>query len=151
MTLAIFDLDNTLLRGDSDYEWGRFLVEIGAVDADLAAREHDRYYAEYLAGTLDIMEFLAFQLRPLAEHDLPTLEAWRREFMRSHIAPLITGPAVLTTTILLRALVTMVVCWCIGRVVGAVAQRTLDEHIEQHRQQPKYLPIGTYGCPFCPA
>jgi len=93
MTLAIFDLDNTLLRGDSDYEWGRFLVEIGAVDADLAAREHDRYYAEYLAGTLDIMEFLAFQLRPLAEHDLPTLEAWRRQFMRSHISPLINSSA----------------------------------------------------------
>jgi HAD superfamily hydrolase (TIGR01490 family) len=93
MTLAIFDLDNTLLRGDSDYEWGRFLVEIGAVDAALAGREHDRYYSEYVAGTLDILEFLAFQLRPLAEHDLQTLEAWRRRFVHTRIRPLISGPA----------------------------------------------------------
>jgi HAD superfamily hydrolase (TIGR01490 family) len=94
LSLAIFDLDNTLLRGDSDYAWGEFLVEQGAVDRERFARENDRYYAAYLAGTLDIYEFLEkHQLRPLAEHDRETLERWRVAFMRSKIAPLITPAA----------------------------------------------------------
>ncbi len=93
MSLAIFDLDNTLLRGDSDYEWGQFLIEQGVVDREYVAREHDRYYAEYLAGTLDIHEFLAFQLRPLAENDRTTLEGWRERFLQTKILPLITPSA----------------------------------------------------------
>ena len=94
MSLAIFDLDNTLLRGDSDHAWGEFLVEQGAVDRERFASENNRYYAAYLAGTLDIYEFLEqHQLRPLAEHDRATLERWRTEFLRSKIAPLITPAA----------------------------------------------------------
>jgi HAD superfamily hydrolase (TIGR01490 family) len=93
VSLAIFDLDNTLLRGDSDYEWGQYLIEKGAVDREYVAREHDRYYAEYVAGTLDIYEFLAFQLEPLASHDRATLEDWRAEFLERRIEPLITTSA----------------------------------------------------------
>ena len=94
MSLAIFDLDNTLLRGDSDHAWGEFLVEQGAVDRERFASENNRYYAAYLAGTLDIYEFLEqHQLRPLAEHDRATLERWRMEFVRAKIAPLITPAA----------------------------------------------------------
>ena len=94
VSLAIFDLDNTLLRGDSDHAWGEFLVEQGAVDAERYAADNNRYYAEYVAGTLDIYEFLEkHQLRPLAEHDRGTLERWRSEFMRTRIAPLILPSA----------------------------------------------------------
>ena len=94
MSLAIFDLDNTLLRGDSDHVWGEFLVEQGAVDRARFASENNRYYAAYLAGTLDIYEFLEqHQLRPLAEHDRATLELWRTQFVRDKIAPLITPAA----------------------------------------------------------
>jgi HAD superfamily hydrolase (TIGR01490 family) len=94
VSLALFDLDNTLLRGDSDHAWGEFLVEQGAVDAERFARENDRYYAAYLAGTLDIYEFLEqHQLRPLAEHDRAKLERWRCEFMRTKIAPLMLPAA----------------------------------------------------------
>lgn len=94
MSLAIFDLDQTLLRGDSDHAWGEFLVEQGAVDRARFTAENDRYYAAYLAGTLDIYEFLEqHQLRPLAEHDRRTLERWRTEFMRTRIQPLITPAA----------------------------------------------------------
>jgi HAD superfamily hydrolase (TIGR01490 family) len=94
VSLAIFDLDQTLLRGDSDHAWGEFLVERGAVDPARFAAENNRYYAAYLAGTLDIYEFLEqHQLRPLAENDRATLERWRFEFMREKIAPLITPPA----------------------------------------------------------
>ncbi len=94
MSLAIFDIDNTLQRGDSDHVWGEFLVVQGAVDRARFASENNRYYADYLAGTLDIYEFLEqHQLRPLAEHDRATLELWRTQFVRDKIAPLITSAA----------------------------------------------------------
>jgi HAD superfamily hydrolase (TIGR01490 family) len=94
LSLAIFDLDNTLLRGDSDHAWGEFLVEQGAVDAASFKQDNDRYYAAYLEGTLDIFEFLEqHQLRPLARFDRATLENWRRQFMQQKILPLITPMA----------------------------------------------------------
>lgn len=94
MSLAIFDLDQTLLRGDSDHAWGEFLVEQGAVDRARFTADNDRYYAAYLAGTLDIYEFLEqHQLRPLAEHDRGQLDRWRAEFMRTRILPIITPAA----------------------------------------------------------
>ncbi|MDP1708078.1 MAG: HAD family hydrolase [Gammaproteobacteria bacterium] len=89
MGLAIFDLDNTLLAGDSDYLWGEFLVEHGIVDAEHYQRENLRYYREYQAGTLDILDFLAFQLHPLATHDMATLQRWREQFMHEKIEPVI--------------------------------------------------------------
>ena len=93
MTLAIFDLDNTLLRGDSDHAWGQFLVEHHVVDGAAYRRENERYYAQYRAGTLDIHEFLAFVLRPLAGNDLDTLRAWHARFMREKIGAMITPAA----------------------------------------------------------
>lgn len=93
MTLAIFDLDHTLLRGDSDHAWGQFLVEHNVVDGEAYRRENERYYSLYQAGTLDIREFLAFALRPLAMHDLDTLRAWHARFMREKIAAMITPKA----------------------------------------------------------
>jgi HAD superfamily hydrolase (TIGR01490 family) len=93
LSLAIFDLDNTLLRGDSDHAWGRFLIENHIVDGAEYERENERYYREYQAGTLDIMEFLAFALRPLAAHDRATLDRWHREYMRTKVAPMITPQA----------------------------------------------------------
>jgi HAD superfamily hydrolase (TIGR01490 family) len=93
LTLAIFDLDNTLLRGDSDHAWGRFLIENHIVDGEEYERENERYYAQYQAGTLDIMEFLAFALRPLALHDRATLDAWHRQYMQAKIMPMITPAA----------------------------------------------------------
>lgn len=89
MTLAIFDLDNTLLGGDSDYLWGTFLVAQGLVDQDYYQRENQRFYDEYRRGTLDIHEFLNFSLRPLAELPLPQLLALRQRFMAEKIEPII--------------------------------------------------------------
>ncbi|MEN8169524.1 MAG: HAD family hydrolase [Pseudomonadota bacterium] len=93
MSLAIFDLDNTLLGGDSDYLWGRFLVEQGHVDGDHYERENQRYYDEYKAGTLDIYEFLRFSLKPLAEHDMATLLNWQQQFMAEKITPMMLPKA----------------------------------------------------------
>jgi HAD superfamily hydrolase (TIGR01490 family) len=87
--LAIFDLDNTLLDGDSDYLWGRFLVDQGIIDGDHYERENQRFYDEYRAGTLDIFEFLRFALRPLATHPLPQLLEWRARFFDERIRPIV--------------------------------------------------------------
>jgi HAD superfamily hydrolase (TIGR01490 family) len=89
VNLAIFDLDNTLIRGDSDYLWGQFLAEVGAVDRGEFLRGHDRFYQHYLEGTLDIFEFLRFQLGPLARHPLPALTEWRTRFLAEKIEPIL--------------------------------------------------------------
>jgi len=93
MNLALFDLDNTLLAGDSDYEWGRFLVDHGILDGEDYERQNHEYYDQYVAGTLDIHEFLGFALRPLAAHESADLERWHAEFMRERILPMIGAPA----------------------------------------------------------
>jgi HAD superfamily hydrolase (TIGR01490 family) len=89
VSLAIFDLDNTLLAGDSDHLWGEFLCEQGVVDPEYYARENNRFYEEYKNGTLDIFEFLRFSLKPLSDHAPATLERWRSEFLRTCIDPII--------------------------------------------------------------
>ncbi len=93
MSLAIFDLDNTLLGDDSDYLWGQFLIEQGLVDGEDYERENQRFYDAYRAGTLDIQEFLAFMLRPLAEHPLENLLAWRERFIEDKIRPILLPKA----------------------------------------------------------
>ena len=85
MALALFDLDNTLLAGDSDYLWGQFLIELGVVDGNVHERENQRFYQDYKNGTLDINAFLAFQLAPLAQHPRATLDQWHRQFMADKI------------------------------------------------------------------
>jgi HAD superfamily hydrolase (TIGR01490 family) len=89
MNLALFDLDNTLLSGDSDYEWAQFLVEQGVVDPEVYKAGNDRFYRQYMDGTLDIHEFLDFQLAPLARHPREQLERWRESFMDEKIRPII--------------------------------------------------------------
>ena len=93
MPLAIFDLDNTLLAGDSDYLWGQFLGELGVVDRTSYERENERFYQDYREGRLDIMAFLAFSLRPLSEHPRAQLDLWHDRFMREKIEPLISTEA----------------------------------------------------------
>ncbi len=89
MNLALFDLDHTLLAGDSDFEWAQFLIGKGAVDGELHAARNQIFYDDYKAGTLDIDAFLAFQLAPLARHDRAKLDVWHAEFMERHIRPMI--------------------------------------------------------------
>ena len=93
MRLALFDLDNTLLTGDSDYEWGQFLVDRGVLERDVYEAQNRAYYDQYVRGTLDIHEYLGFALRPLAEHAPAQLAGWHTEFMRERILPMITAAA----------------------------------------------------------
>jgi HAD superfamily hydrolase (TIGR01490 family) len=93
VNLALFDLDNTLLNGDSDFEWAQFLMEEGVVDRQLYEARNLAFYEQYKAGTLDINEFLDFQLKPLSHHARKVLDAWHEEFMRRKVHGMITAPA----------------------------------------------------------
>lgn len=93
MNLVLFDLDNTLLNGDSDFEWAQFLIAKGVLDREVQEARNETFYAQYKAGTLDIHEFLDFQLAPLARHPRAQLDAWHREYMETVIRPMITTPA----------------------------------------------------------
>ncbi|MGS2744230.1 histidinol-phosphatase [Halomonas sp. LS-001] len=93
MSLAIFDLDNTLISIDSDHAWGEFLLEQGAVDPVAYREANERFMADYNAGTLDIAAFLEVALKPLAEHSPEQLAAWHQQFMASKIEPHILSKA----------------------------------------------------------
>ncbi len=93
MRLALFDLDNTLLAGDSDFEWAQFLIEKEVLDREVYEARNRHFYEAYKAGTLDIHEFLDFQLKPLARHPRKQLDHWHAEFMQKKILPIITQKA----------------------------------------------------------
>ena len=93
MTLCLFDLDHTLLAGDSDYEWGQFLVDRGVLAREEYEAQNAAFFEQYKDGTLDIHEYLGFALRPLAAHTAEDLARWHGEFMRDRILPMITPRA----------------------------------------------------------
>ncbi len=93
MSLAIFDLDNTLIADDSDYLWGQFLVDRGIVDKDAYEQTNAKFYDAYKQGTLNIAEFLHFSLQPLSLHTAEQLHQWRAEFVDQIIRPLLLQPA----------------------------------------------------------
>jgi HAD superfamily hydrolase (TIGR01490 family) len=90
MKLALFDLDNTLLAGDSDFEWAQFLIEQGVLDREVYEARNANFYAQYKAGTLNIHEFLDFQLKPLSRHKRAQLDEWHADYMHKKIAPMMT-------------------------------------------------------------
>ena len=93
MALAIFDLDNTLLGGDSDHAWGEFACELGIVDAEDFGRANDAFYADYQAGKLDIDAYLRHALSPLTGQSPELVAEWHREFMRRKIEPMMLPAA----------------------------------------------------------
>lgn len=93
MTLIIFDLDNTLLSGDSDYEWGRFLVRKRLVDEASYEATNFRFYEQYKQGTLDIYEYSAFSFKLLSERSMEELRLLHDEFMQEVIRPMMSDKA----------------------------------------------------------
>jgi HAD superfamily hydrolase (TIGR01490 family) len=91
--VSLFDLDNTLIGGDSDYGWAKFLIQEGVLDGAEYERRNAQFFADYKAGTLDILAFLDFQLKPLSEHPLDELLAWRARFVEQEIIPLLLPAA----------------------------------------------------------
>lgn len=93
MILALFDLDNTLLAGDSDFEWAQFLIDRGVLDREVYEARNQTFFDQYKAGTLDIREFLDFQLKPLSRHPRRELDAWHTQFMTERIQPMMRDSA----------------------------------------------------------
>ena len=88
MALAIFDLDNTLIAGDSDHSWGEFLVDQNIVDRQLYKKMNDKFYADYESGCLDIFAYLEFSVEPLTQFSLQELDILHQQFMRDVIEPM---------------------------------------------------------------
>lgn len=93
MNLALFDLDNTLIPLDSDYEWGQFLCRVGAVDAVAFTKRNDEFYDQYVAGTLNPVEYLEFAFGTLKRFPRAQLDAWHAQFMQEVIHPAIRKEA----------------------------------------------------------
>lgn len=93
MALAIFDLDNTLIAGDSDHAWGEYLVEKGIVDAEVYKRTNDQFLHDYQNGVLNIQTYLEFALKPLQAHTLSQLLGWREDFFKHKIKPIMLPKA----------------------------------------------------------
>ena len=94
MTLAIFDLDHTLLHGDSDQLWGEFFARRANLDEEQRIRTSQRFYDDYVKGKLDLEAFLEFALAPLSQFPMAQLIQWRNEFIQSVIDPIILPAAV---------------------------------------------------------
>jgi HAD superfamily hydrolase (TIGR01490 family) len=93
MALALFDLDKTLLGGDSDFLWGEFLSEIGAVDKNEYQIRNQQFFDDYGKGQLDIEKYLSFCLEPLAKNSMSQLNEWHQQFMKEKIEPIILEKA----------------------------------------------------------
>ena len=93
MNLALFDLDNTILAGDSDYNWSRFLIQEGYLDGAIHAEKNEKFYADYKAGTLDIYAFVEFQFKPLARNPRTVLNQLLKKYVEEVIKPMITEKA----------------------------------------------------------
>jgi HAD superfamily hydrolase (TIGR01490 family) len=93
MTLAIFDLDNTLLGGDSDHAWGEFIADLGIVDGKSYREKNDAFYGDYCRGELDIFAYQRFVLQPLTGFNMAELARWHEQFMREKIEPIILPKA----------------------------------------------------------
>jgi HAD superfamily hydrolase (TIGR01490 family) len=93
LNLALFDLDNTILAGDSDYNWSRFLIQEGYLDGAIHAEKNEKFYADYKAGTLDIYAFVEFQFKPLARNPKTVLNQLLKKYVEEVIKPMITEKA----------------------------------------------------------
>lgn len=91
MALALFDLDNTLLNGDSDHGWGMYLADVGAVDPVEQKIKQDEFYQQYLNGALDIHEFCEYQFSVFTKYSVEQLKLWHADFMLKVIEPMISS------------------------------------------------------------
>jgi HAD superfamily hydrolase (TIGR01490 family) len=94
MALTIFDLDETLIAGDSDHAWGEFISKLGLVDAYQYRQQNNLFYQQYLNGTLDVDAYLTFSCEPLSRIKLATLKQLHQQFMQEVISPLMLPKAI---------------------------------------------------------
>ncbi|MDY7219997.1 HAD family hydrolase [Denitrificimonas sp. JX-1] len=130
MRLAIFDLDNTLLAGDSDHLWGEYLCAQGLVDVEAYRAKNDQFYQDYLSGQLDVIAYQNFCQEVLGRTDKEMLSQWHADFMRDYIEPIILpkGEKLLAKHRAAGDLV-MIITATNRFITGPIAQRLGVEHL----------------------
>ena len=93
MNIVLFDLDNTLIKGDSDHEWGNFLVENNYVDQRIYKEKNNNFFEQYKNGTLCPKEFALFSYEPLTKYSYEKLLNIREKFFEEKIIPLVLPKA----------------------------------------------------------
>jgi len=152
MTLAIFDLDHTLINGDSDYLWGEYMVARGIVDEGAYRQRNEEFYRDYQRGTLDNDLYLAFALEPLTRYSLEELYAWRADYVDTWIRPLVApGTAALLDSHRLRNHELMIISATnlfvsapIGEMLGVSTVLATEPEIVDGRYTGRFLGTPTY-------
>jgi HAD superfamily hydrolase (TIGR01490 family) len=152
MTLAIFDLDHTLINGDSDHLWGEYMVAKGIVDEQAYRKRNDAFYLDYQRGTLDNDQYLAFALEPLTHYSLDELYAWREDYVDKWIKPLVApGAAALLDShrmrnheLLIISATNLFVSEPIGQMLGVGTVLATEPEIIDNRYTGRFLGTPTY-------
>ncbi len=152
MTLAIFDLDHTLINGDSDHLWGEYMVENGIVDSQAYRQRNDVFYQDYQRGTLDNDQYLAFALEPLTHYSIDELHAWRADYVEKWIRPLIApGTARLLDEhhhsnhqLMIISATNLFVSEPIGQMLGVTTVLATEPEIIANRYTGRFLGTPTY-------
>ena len=152
MTLAIFDLDHTLINGDSDYLWGEYMVKHGIVDEQAYRARNEAFYRDYQRGTLDNDVYLAFALEPLTRYSLDELYAWRADYVDNWIRPLVApGAADLLEShrqqgheLMIISATNLFVSEPIGAMLGVETVLATEPEIVDGRYSGRFLGTPTY-------
>ena len=152
MTLAIFDLDHTLLNGDSDYLWGEYMVEKGIVDEQEYRQRNLVFYEDYQRGELDNDTYLAFALAPLTRYSIEQLHAWRSDFVESWIRPIVVAGAENLLAqhrdrgheLLIISATNLFVTEPIAALLGVPTILSTEPEIVDNRYTGRYLGTPTY-------
>ncbi len=152
MTLAIFDLDHTLINGDSDHLWGEYMVKNGIVDELSYRQRNDAYYQDYQRGTLDNDQYLAFALEPLSRYSIEELHAWRADYVEQCIRPLIAPGTLglldkhrqLNHELMIISATNFFVCEPIGQMLEVPTVLATRPEIIDNRYTGRFLGTPTY-------
>lgn len=152
MTLAIFDLDHTLINGDSDYLWGEYMVEHGIVDEQAFRQRNTDFYHDYQRGTLDNDKYLDFALEPLTHYSLDELYSWRADYVEKWIKPLIAPGAAAVLEdhrqrgheLMMISATHLFVCEPIAGLLGMDTVLATEPEIVDQRYTGRFLGTPTY-------
>jgi len=152
MTLAIFDLDHTLITGDSDYLWGEYMVENNIVNEQEFRSRNEIYYQDYQQGTLNNEQYLEFALKPLTQHSIEELYAWRADYVENWIMPIVApGARELLDNhrnqnheLLIISATHLFVTAPIAQLLGVPTVLSTEPEIIDNRYTGRYLGTPTY-------
>ena len=152
MTLAIFDLDNTLIAGDSDYLWGEYMVENQIVDEKTYRSRNALFYEDYKSGRLDNDVYLKFALEPLSHYSIDQLYQWREDFVNTQILPIVLPAATALLDqhrerqhdLLIVSATNLFLTQPIAAMLDVHTVLSTEPEIRENRYTGAYLGIPTY-------